>query len=64
MRSYTLSNAAQADIEGIARYSQQRWGTERAEAYLWSLHRALEVIAPYPKAGRDVSDMRPAYFRF
>lgn len=64
MPSYDLTEAAAADIEGIARHSTQQWGFPRAEAYVLALHRAFELLAAFPDTGRDVGELRPGYLRF
>lgn len=64
MSSYTLSGAADADIEAIAKESASRWGLARAEAYILALHRALETLAAFPEAGRDIGELRPGYRHF
>lgn len=64
MSSYTLSGAADADIEAISRDSIGRWGLARAEDYILGLHRVLETLAAFPEAGRDVGELRPGYRRF
>ena len=64
MRSHRLSVAAAADIEAIARHSAEHWGLARAEAYLLALHEAMERLALFPLAGRDVSELRAGYRRF
>ena len=63
MISYRLSVAADADIAEIARDSILRWGLERAEAYLTALHHALEHLSRFPRAGRDIGDLRAGYRR-
>ena len=64
MADYQLTEAAAGDLEGIARHSTQQWGFPRAEAYVLALHRALEMLAAYPEAGRDVGALRAGYLRF
>jgi toxin ParE1/3/4 len=64
MTSYALSVSADADIEGIARYSMAQWGVARAERYIMALPKALETPAEHPSLGRDVRHVRPGYFQF
>jgi plasmid stabilization system protein ParE len=37
MNNYVLSETADADIEGIARYSIKQWGLVRAERYMMQI---------------------------
>ena len=53
MNRYVLSEAADADIEGIARHSITQWGLVRAERYILELHRAFETLGEFPHLGRD-----------
>jgi toxin ParE1/3/4 len=64
MNRYVLSEAADADIEGIARYSITEWGLFRAERYILELHEAFEMLAEFPHLGRDAGHVRLGYFRF
>lgn len=63
MPDYLLSKAADADLEGIGRHSAERWGFERAAAYLLSLQRGFESLAKFPASGRSIDDIREGYFR-
>ena len=64
MNRYVLSEAADADIEGIARHSITQWGLARAERYILELHRAFETLGEFPHLGRDAGHIRSGYFRF
>ena len=64
MNRYVLSEAADADIDGIARHSITRWGLARAERYILELHQAFETLGEFPHLGRDVGHLRAGYFRF
>ncbi len=64
MADYQLTEAAAGDIEGITRHSVQQWGFARAETYVMELHRTLGMLAAFPDAGRDVSELRAGYPRF
>lgn len=63
MTGYQLTQAADADLVQIARYSAHQWSFERAESYLLALDRAFEQLAAFPDTGRDASDLRPGMFR-
>lgn len=61
MSRYLLSPAAQADLEQIWDYTQDRWGVDQAEEYLRELQRAIERVAANPRIGRACDDIRPGY---
>ena len=63
MDSYRLTAAAENDIRGIARDSLQRWGMERAEAYVLGLHDTFQRLVELPGLGRPADEIRPGYFR-
>ncbi len=63
MGSYTLSEAADEDIEAIARSSLEQWGVTRAEMYVLGLHAAFERLAEFPDLGRDANVIHPGYRR-
>lgn len=43
MRSYELTKDAEADLEGIARYTIEEWGETQAESYLKKSASALKI---------------------
>lgn len=63
MGSYTLSGAADADIEAIAKSSLEQWGVTRAERYILGLHDLFQQLAEFPDMGLNVSHVRLGYFR-
>jgi toxin ParE1/3/4 len=63
MGSYTLSGAADADVQNIAEESAKRWGLERAEKYISALHETFERLAEFPNMGRDASHIRSGYMQ-
>lgn len=62
MIGYTLTQAADVDLEQIARYTEKRWGYAQAEAYLLTFEAAFMNLAVYPDTGRPVLE-RAGYFR-
>ena len=63
MSRYLLSPAAQADLEQIWDYTNDRWGIYQAEEYLRGLQRAIERAAANPRIGRPCDEIRPGYRR-
>ncbi len=64
MPEYTLSNAAERDLEDIYAYSFLEFGERRADAYFESLEDCLRRLAEHPSLGMDVSSLRGGYLRF
>ena len=50
-----------ADLEGIWRYTEQRWGVEQANAYTDALTRAFGDLAARPSKARACNEIREAY---
>ncbi len=63
MNGYTLSEAADADLQEILSSSIKHWGLARAERYILELHEAFENLAAFPHIGSDVGHLRAEYFR-
>jgi toxin ParE1/3/4 len=59
---YTLTQAADADLADIARYTVGRWGYEQAETYLLAFEDAFQKLAAFPDTGRPIEE-RAGYFR-
>lgn len=59
MPSYTLSGAAERDLEHIATYTVETFGVEQALAYCDGLIRSLEFLAENPKSARLRDELKP-----
>ena len=64
MRDYVLSPQAQADLDEIWDYTDERWGVAQATRYVRELQRAIETVARDPRRGRACDDIRPGYRKF
>lgn len=64
MPEYTLSVAAERDLEEIYVYSFSEFGEKRADAYFESLEDCLNRLADQPVLGVDLSSLRVGYLRF
>ena len=64
MSQYVLSPRAQADLDDIWDYTEDRWGRGQAERYVRELQSAIEVVARDPKRARACDDLRAGYRRF
>ncbi|MCC6918354.1 MAG: type II toxin-antitoxin system RelE/ParE family toxin [Alphaproteobacteria bacterium] len=58
MTTYSLSNAASADVLGIAKFSLKRWGEKKAKEYVDGLKRVFAGVAERPQDGKVVA-LRP-----
>lgn len=61
MARYTLSPAAQADLDVIWDYSFRHWGVTQAETYIRDIQRACEALARGTLVSRSVEDIRAGY---
>jgi toxin ParE1/3/4 len=61
VRHLEFTPKARRDIEGIWDYSIERFGFEKAEAYLRALQRAAETIAEDPRRGLACDNIRRGY---
>ncbi len=59
MPLYQLTEDADADLEGIIRYTLSQWGVEQARLYTDKLHRCFENIAAEKTASRQFSEKYP-----
>lgn len=49
MHDVVIRQAALIDLEGIARYTTEHWGTEQAEKYLTALRSDIQSLASFPR---------------
>jgi len=64
VRRIEFTPKAQRDIEEIWDYSFERFGFEKAEAYLRELQRAAETVAEDPRRGLACDNIRSGYRKF
>tara|TARA_R110002126_G_scaffold238089_1_gene381483 strand:- start:48 stop:362 length:315 start_codon:yes stop_codon:yes gene_type:complete len=58
---YSLTRAAERDLDRIWDYSVDRWDTAQADAYLRRLQAAMAGLCLFPETGRAVDDIRQGY---
>ena len=63
MAELRLSPAAERDLEGIWRYTAERWGVAQAEHYIDLLYAAMQAAAQAPEAAPRCDAIRPGYRR-
>lgn len=54
---------ARADLDGIIVYTLERFGIAQAQTYRAGFEKFFEILATYPQAGSDQSDIRPGLRR-
>ncbi len=64
MSTARVTPRALADLEAIARWTVQRWGEARAEAYLRALSDRFDWLAAQPLLGRDRGEVGAGYRSF
>ena len=67
MGSFSLTNAAKADLRNIARFTEERWGREQRKLYLKGMDDAFRRLADSPALGVSceyiASDLRKHPFQ-
>ena len=63
MASYTLSPAAQIDLEAIWDYTARQWGEPQAEVYARGIQAACEALSNGTLVSRSADDIRAGYRR-
>ena len=58
---YVISRQAVSDLEEIWLYTAQNWSVGQADRYYNLIMDELNFICKNPKAGRDMSHVRPDY---
>lgn len=56
---FEISKEAERDIEDIAQYTQQKWGSAQMARYLRGLNNACAFLAENPKANRAHQELNP-----
>ena len=64
MPKYRLSLSADADISEIADYTIKTFGIELAHRYRDGLERTFQLLAKYPKRGRNAAQFAPGLRRW
>jgi toxin ParE1/3/4 len=62
--SFTLREAAQADLEDIWLYTFQQWGIDQADSYVQSLLARCEWLSQNPLVGKKREDLKVGYYCF
>ena len=57
--TYKLSDAAEADLDGILDYTWTRYGADQAERYYLELRETMALLAGTPLIARERRDLNP-----
>lgn len=58
--AYVLTDAAEADVRGIIRYTRKQWGDAQARRYITRLEQGMASLAAGQGAFQDMSALYPA----
>ena len=61
MAEFNLTPRALQDLDAIADYSLERWGSERTREYINALVARMEWLAENPDLGRERNDVASGY---
>lgn len=61
-RHYVLTEAAEADLRSIIRYTRTQWGNAQVRRYIATLERGMARLAAHQGAFRDMSALYPALY--
>ena len=64
MADYLLSVKADEDLTDIYRFSYERFGEAKADAYLFSLEECFQHLSENPALGHRMDMIRAGYFRY
>lgn len=64
MGSFSLTQAAKADLKSIAIYTQRRWGKAQRTNYAKQFDDAFHMLADNQEAGRSCDFVKPGYRKF
>lgn len=64
MNRISVSRQAEADIDQIAAYTTNTWGSRQTDRYLSQLEDAFQVLAEHPLIGRSCDLIAAGLLRF
>lgn len=63
-KTFTLSNAAKADLKGIALFTQKEWGREQRNAYVKQFDDVFHKLAGTPLVGKTCDHIKLGYKKY
>ncbi len=64
MGTFSLTEAAKADLKSIAAYTQRRWGREQRRIYAKQFDDAFHMLAESPESGVACDSIKVGYRKF
>ena len=64
MGTFSLTEAAKADLKSIAAYTQRRWGREQRRIYAKQFDDAFHMLAKSPESGAACDSIKIGYRKF
>ena len=61
MSSYSLSPEAKKGLLDIHAYTQNEWGHQQAQKYIYALEKRCDELAKSPHIGRERPEIKPGY---
>jgi plasmid stabilization system protein ParE len=59
LTAWQLTQAADADLRAIIRYTRDEWGAEQARSYARALEQAIQALADHPQRHRTLPQVHP-----
>ena len=63
-QAWRLTPRALEDLDAIADYTLEKWGSDRLASYLGSMTASFQRLAENPLLGRERPDIHPGYRSF
>jgi len=64
MAVYKLTPAADSDLQEIWEYTENHWGVDQADSYLYTLERRMTYLARNPKRGKHRKELPGSPFNY
>jgi toxin ParE1/3/4 len=61
---YELTEQATAELVAIYEFSESKFGTYQAEAYLAGLEHTFQLLTDFPRIGRPADELRAGFRRY
>ena len=63
-KTFELTNAAKADLKGIALFTQKEWGREQRNVYVKQFDDAFQLLADAALVGKACDQLKTGYRKF
>ena len=64
MNSFELSYKAKEDLKNIARYTNQKWGTQKRNQYIKALDECFQQLANNPLLAINAELINKGYYKY